>query len=175
MSTPPRVPIIQEMRVCPEHACKLLEQHRLLERTNEFRRSERAKAIQPPRPDYKGQLLAWTVEVFLHDDRFPTKHERHIVLRAHCFRLQDGITIGASGKHDPKELLIGDIRYRQLSYKNPACELCEGGDFIPRRRRFYSSTYRPCLWQIWWKRIRSMISALGLPKPPGRKLLVAAL
>jgi hypothetical protein len=98
--------------------------------------------INPPRPDYQGRLRMANEEHFLEDPRFPPKHERHIVLRAHCFRLIDG-SIGASGKVDPKEMLIGDIQYRQLEFVNPTCALCNSGDMIPYSERFFSSKYKP--------------------------------
>ena len=51
--------------------------------------------------------------------------------------------IGASGKIDPKEILLNGVNYRQLEDRNPHCELCEGGDMIPLEERFYSSKYKP--------------------------------
>src|ERR1039457_210130 len=127
--------------------------------TGEFRLRTDRKRKKQPFVDYKGQSCVWNDELFLLNDAFPPKSERHIVLRAHCFRLED-LTIGASGVPDPKELLIGDINYRQLEYSNPACELCEGGDFIPRRERFYGSSYRPSIWQMWCKRWRKRFGTM---------------
>lgn len=64
-------------------------------------------------------------------------------------------TVCGSEKMDPKELLIDNINYRQLEFKNPTCALCEGGDFISRRKRFFSSQYKPTRLGIVWKRIRA--------------------
>jgi hypothetical protein len=140
--------------------CPLLEQHRLWERmeSGEFRLRTTSRPKKNPKPDYKGRLLVANEENFILDDRFPPKHERHIVARLHCHRLADG-SMGASEKMDPKELLIGDIQYRQLEFENPACALCEGGDFIPRKKRFYGSTYRPIRLQIMWIRLIRFFSS----------------
>jgi hypothetical protein len=82
--------------------------------SGEFRPRTESKSRVPPFVDYKGQKCVRTEEHFLLDDNVPPKHERHEVLRAHTFRLADG-TIGASGRVDPKEMLIGNINYRQLA------------------------------------------------------------
>ena len=91
------------------------------------------------------------------DDRFPPNDLRHIVLEAHCFLLEDEKTVGASGKIDPKELLIGNILYIR---EKDSCELCERDDFIPKKRRFRDSKYRPSRAQIWWKRFRAIIGRM---------------
>ena len=142
----PRIPdsSIRVVRICPEHACRIFASERLLERAErgEFRYTTKSKPINPPKPDRSGKLKIATEEHFGRNDDFPEGHDRHIVFRAHCYRLDDG-SIGASGLIDPKEMLIGDINYRQLAFKEPRCELCEGGDMIPASERFSSSTYRP--------------------------------
>lgn len=143
-STSSSISKIRKVRICPEHACRILAQERLWERgqSKEFQLRTESRPIDPPRPDHGGQMLAATEEHFLLNDKYPVKHERHIVLRAHCYRTIDG-KIGASGKIDPKEMVIGDINYRQLAFENPACELCENGHMIHPLRRFRSSRYRP--------------------------------
>jgi hypothetical protein len=98
--------------------------------------------INPPRPDYKGQLRTRTEEALIVDPAFDSEHHRHEVARVHCFRLADG-SMASSGLPDPKELMIGDTNYRGLKRANPRCELCEGGDMIPENERFYGWTYRP--------------------------------
>jgi hypothetical protein len=109
----------------------------------DFRLETVRKELNPPKEDYKGQLRIATEEQFGHDDSFPPKHERHIVFRSHCYRLADG-SIGSSGKFDPKEMLIGNIQYRQLAFENPHCEICEDhGDMIPIEERFFGSKYKP--------------------------------
>lgn len=139
--------------------CPLLEQHRLWERmeSGEFRLRTVSHRKKDPKPDHKGRLLVVNEENFILDDRFPPKHERHIVARLHCHRLADG-SMGASEKMDPKELLIRDIQYRQLEFEHPACALCEGGDFIPRRKRFYNAKYKPTRFAILWKRLRRLFT-----------------
>jgi hypothetical protein len=78
------------------------------------------------------------------DDVYPAKHQRHIVLQAHCFRLANGKVGGANGLVDPKELLVGNILYIRLAYAAPRCALCEDdGDMIPIELRFFGSPYAP--------------------------------
>ena len=127
-------------------------------RTGEFRHHVDRKRRQLPLVDHEGRICTHNEEHFLLDDRFPRKDDRHIVLRAHCFTTEDG-TIGGSGKIDPKEMIIGDINYRQLAFENPRCELCEGGDMIHPKHRFQSSTYKPSIWRYWFVRLRAMIKA----------------
>jgi hypothetical protein len=139
--------------------CRLLVRYRLWERmeAGEFRLRTQRTIKQNPSKDYKGRLVVANEENFILDDSVPAKHERHIVARLHCHRLADG-SMGASEKMDPKELLIGNVNYRQLDFKNPACALCEGGDFIPRRKRFYNSKYKPTRFAIAWKRLKRFFS-----------------
>lgn len=142
MIPPPKLSII---RTCPEHRVRIFEREQLLERaekTKEFRKSQKVTKMVTPRLDHKGNLRTHNVETYLLDDRYPAKHERHIVLRTHHFECADG-SIGGSGKLDPKEITVGDSQYRQLECENPRCELCEGGDMIPREQRFMTSTYKP--------------------------------
>jgi hypothetical protein len=129
---------------CPEHRCKILREQRLWARyrAGEFRLRTETKARNPPTPDYKGRPCSINQQNFLLDDTYPPKHPRHVVLRSHCFRQQNG-AIGASGLIDPKEITIGDINYRQLANDDPHCELCEGGDMIALEDRFDSSKYKP--------------------------------
>jgi|ERR1700722_11235366 len=140
----PRVPPLRIVRSCPEHRCRIVRDQRLWSRyrSGEFRLHTENKERNPPFVDYKKQECVRNQEHFLLDDSYPPKHERHIVLRGHCFRLRNG-KIGASGRIEPKEITIGEINYRQLEYKNPRCQLCEGGDMIPVEERFFSSTYKP--------------------------------
>jgi hypothetical protein len=98
--------------------------------------------MKKPWRDHKGRLLVANENHYLLDDRYPPQHKRHTVLHAHCFRTELG-EIGASGKIEPKEMLVGNIEYRQLEFVNPSCELCSGGNMIPPQERYYSSTYRP--------------------------------
>ena len=134
------------VRICPEHMVRIYERERLWERgqSGEFRLRTESRPMKKPWRDHKGQLLIANENHYLLDDRYPEKHERHIVLHAHCFRAENG-SIGASGKIEPKEMLIGDIEYRQLAFVNPSCALCMGGDTIPPEERFYSSKYRPIM------------------------------
>lgn len=96
-----------------------------------------------PQPDYNGKLRTHNVNSYLVDDSYVAGHERYIVLRTHNFLAADG-SIAASGKPDPKEIIVGDVQYRQLEHANPRCGLCESGDMIPLNERFMSSKYRPC-------------------------------
>jgi hypothetical protein len=139
--------------------CRLLEHHRLWGRmqAGEFRLRTERTVKRNPSKDYKGRLIVANEENFILDDNFPAKHECHIVARLHCHRLADG-SIGASEKMDPKELLIGNINYRQLDFKNPLCSLCEGGDFIPRSKRFYNAKYRPSRLFVCWRRFKRLFS-----------------
>src|ERR1019366_2185120 len=75
----------------------------------------------PPTPDYRGRPRVWNQEHYLLNDAYSARDPRHTVLEAHCFRLADG-RVGASGLIDPKNIVIGDINYRQLEYANPRCE-----------------------------------------------------
>jgi len=124
--------------------CRIFEAERLWERmeAGEFKRHTDSRPRNPPFIDHKGQKCVTNEEHFLRDARYPPDDDRHIVLRAHCFRTEDG-SIGASGKIDPKEILLNGINYRQLAFVNPRCELCEGGDMIPVEQRFFNSKYRP--------------------------------
>lgn len=135
---------IRKVRVCPEHMCRIFEKERLWERmeAGEFTLYTDSRPRNPPFIDHRGQKCVRTEEHFLRDNRYPPDDDRHIVLRAHCFRTEDGL-IGASGKIDPKEILLNGVNYRQLEDRNPHCELCEGGDMIPLEERFYSSKYKP--------------------------------
>lgn len=135
---------IRKMRVCPEHMCRIFEIERLWARmeAGEFILYTHSKPRNPPFVDHKGQKCVTTEEHFLRDERYPSNDDRHIVLRAHCFRTEDG-SIGASGKMDPKEIMLNGINYRQLDPSNPHCELCEGGDRIPVEQRFFNSKYKP--------------------------------
>jgi hypothetical protein len=157
MTSPPPN-IIRKVRVCPEHRVIIFEREDLFGRvqTGEFRHQIVKKERVPPLIDHKGKRCTHNEEHFILNDKFPLKHERHIVLRAHCFRADDG-SIGGSGKLDPKELLIGDINYRQLEFDNPRCELCEAGDMIPPWKRFGSSTYEPSIWRYLRIRFRAII------------------
>jgi hypothetical protein len=146
--------------VCDEHRVRIFENQRLWEKgqRGELRHHVVSKLRQPAFIDHAGKRCTHNEEHFLFDDSFPKSHDRHIVLRGHCFRADDG-TIGASGKIDPKEMVIGDVNYRQLEFKNPRCELCESGDMIPPWRRFKSSKYRPSFWRYLAVRIRALVKA----------------
>lgn len=122
----------------------IFEAERIWERgeAGEFTHYVVVKPRIPPLIDHNWKKCIATEEHFLRDERFLPDDDRYIVLRAHCFRAEDG-SIGASGKMDPKEITIGGINYRQLAHKDPHCELCESGDMIPVARRFMSSSYRP--------------------------------
>ena len=125
--------------------CRIFAEEKLLQRveSGEFQLEvSRSNAINPPFIDYKGQRCVRTEELLIIDQKFPPDHHRHEVVRAHQFKLEDG-KIGASGKPDPKEMMIGEINYRGLKAKNPSCELCETGDMIPPEARFRDSRYRP--------------------------------
>jgi len=124
--------------------CRIFEAERLWDRmeAGEFKLFTRSRRRTPPIIDHKGQRCVYTEEHFLKDERYPPDDDRHIVLRAHCYRTEDGL-IGASGKVDPKEIMLNGINYRQLEHRNPRCELCEGGDMIPVEQRFYGSKYKP--------------------------------
>ena len=135
-------PSIRPVRICPEHACRIFDAEHFLVRP-EIRLSVTSKAKIPTRQDRSGRLQVATEEHFGHDDSYPPNHDRHIVFRAHCYRLDDG-NIGATGKLDPKEMIVGNINYRQLAFVNPRCEICEDmGQMIPIEERFESSKYRP--------------------------------
>ena len=123
---------------------RIFEREKLWEKgqSGELRLRVDRRLKSKPFIDHNGKLCTHNEEYFLLDDRFPPTDPHHIVLRAHCFRAEDG-SIGGSGKIDPKEMVIGDTNYRQLEFENPRCELCESGDMIPLEERFLSSTYRP--------------------------------
>ena len=125
----------------------------------EFRLRRDRKLRKTPFIDHNGKTCIYTEEDFLLDERFPPHDPRYIVLRAHCFRTADE-EIGGSEKIDPKEILIGNKNYRQLDPDDPRCELCESGDMIPVKKRFFTSKYRPdwSLWRGLWRRIRAMMS-----------------
>ena len=138
-------PIIQplrKIRVCDEHRCSILrkqniwQQHRNKALPSYLRFHTETTTKNPPTPDYRGRLRTAYQNLFLFDDRFNEKQERHQVLLAHCFRLDDG-EIGASGLFDPKELIVGDVLYARMKPTEARCELCEAGDPIPPHRRFF--------------------------------------
>jgi len=108
----------------------------------EFRLFVKRKPVKEPFEDHHGRTCVWTEENYLLDDRFEPSDDRHIVLRAHCYRTEELIVAG-SGKIDPKEIMVGSLNYRQLELENPKCEICESGDMIPIHERFRSSTYKP--------------------------------
>ncbi len=138
------LPDIIVVRTCPEHRVRLFERERFWERylAGELRADQRASIKKQPQSDYLGRKLIANVNLYLRDDKFPPNHQRHIVLHTHCHITEDG-DIGASGKIDPKEMLVGEFEFRQLANDNPCCDLCVNGDMIPMSGRFYSSTYRP--------------------------------
>jgi hypothetical protein len=129
--------------------CRIFAKENIVLRAEagELRMIVNSKPIDPPFVDYKRQSCVWTEDLLFVDDSYPTDHHRHEVARAHQFRLADG-TIGASGRPDPKDIMIGDVNYRGLKQKNPVCELCEGVDMIDPAERFWGSTYRPSSGQL---------------------------
>ena len=137
---------IRIVRICPEHACKIFKSENLLSRaqSGEFEYKINLIKKDPPVIDRASQKLKIANEEhFGLDANFPPKHDRYIVFRAHCGRHEDG-AIAASGKIDPKEMLVGNINYRQLKFINPKCEICEDwGEMISEDDRFFNSTYRP--------------------------------
>lgn len=124
--------------------CRIFEREKLWEKTQtgELELQISSNPINPPRLDYKGQLLVLTQDLTIVDVNFPEGHHRRDVAKAHRFITDEGM-VGASGLTDPKDLMIGDINYRLLKERNPHCELCEGGDMIPPEERFHSSKYKP--------------------------------
>lgn len=133
------------IRVCPEHMCRIFEREQLQRRVDsgEFRQvTTRSAPCSPPFRDAFDQLCVLSQEIELVDDRFAPEHPFHTVARCHRYVTETGAT-GASGKMDPKELLIGQTAYRMIKSKNPHCQLCENGDMIPLAERFRASKYRP--------------------------------
>jgi hypothetical protein len=124
--------------------CRLLKQHRLLERaaTGEFRIEIESHRKDEPFEHYNGKISTWNDELFVFDDRYAVGHHRHDVARIHQHRCEDG-SLGGSGLPDPKDLMIDDTNYRGLKKKNPVCALCTSGDWIPPEERFFASTYKP--------------------------------
>jgi hypothetical protein len=108
----------------------------------EFELRREVTMMKRPWRDHKEQLLVANVNRYLLDRRYPDKHRRRIACHTHNFETDTG-EIGASGKAEPKELLDGDIEYRQLAFENPQCYLCVNGDMIPIEERFLSSKYKP--------------------------------
>jgi hypothetical protein len=124
--------------------CKVFTQYRLWERAEagEFRIRIDSSPLNPPFTDRKGQKCVISDEVVIIDDAYPMGHHRHEVARAHRYITDTGV-IGASGLVDPKDIMIEDTNYRGIKRKNPHCDLCESGDMIQPKDRFYDSKYNP--------------------------------
>jgi hypothetical protein len=135
---------LRKVRICPEHMCIVLRKERFWRRylNGEFRLYTKTTLRQATSTDYKGRTPKWHQEHFLKDDKYPERHSRHLVVKAHCSRLPDG-SVSASGLIDPKYLLVGDSSYRQLDFVNPHCAMCESGNMIPIEERFWNSVYKP--------------------------------
>ncbi len=117
------------IRVCREHMCRVFAQEQLWERTEagEFKlHIWKETPIDPPKPDYKGQLRVMNHDMLILDTRYPTTHHRHEAARVHRFITDTG-SVGASGKPDPKEMMIGDLNYREIKKSNPHCQLVKVG------------------------------------------------
>ena len=137
---------------CPEHRCKVFRVKNLYRRaeSGEFR----LDAIRPKRKlnpfiDHRNIVNTWTELQSIMDDRFPIGHHRHEVALLHRHRADDG-TIGGSGMWDPKEMMIRrlfwDLNFREFKTKHgrePHCNLCERGDMIPKKERFFNPKYAP--------------------------------
>ena len=142
--------------ICPEHMRKLLAEHRLWERAGrgEFDIVSEEAPIAPFL-DENGSRCDVEETWLLVDRRFPPWDHRYEVVRALCYRTDDGL-IGGTGIPDAKEITLGGLYYRELSRDNPRCALCEGGDLISPWRREVDSIYRPGhrIWHEAWRRLR---------------------
>jgi hypothetical protein len=125
--------------------CRVLEREQLLERCDAGElelRVARVREKNPPFIDWKGQECVQSEELLILNHALAPEHPQHEVARLHRFITADG-EIGASGKPDPKSIVVADVEYRLLKKSTPRCELCEGGDMIPPEERFVTSRYRP--------------------------------
>jgi hypothetical protein len=137
------IDLVQEVRVCDEHRCRILRKSEIWKRFNRGELRFRQPYTRPRKNLSGGGIVApWTQEISLVDDAYSSSSGRYIVLEAHCYRLYSG-RVGASGLVDPKEVLVGDILYVRLNPDNRRCTLCEGGDMVPYEMRFPRSTYKP--------------------------------
>jgi hypothetical protein len=119
--------------------CKIFSREKLWERmeAGEFELYIwKNTPISPPFIDYKGQRCVTNHDMLILDNRYPPEDHRHEVARVHRFITDKG-TVGASGKPDPKEIMLGETNYRGWKNKDPRCELCESGDPIPPGERHY--------------------------------------
>ena len=152
MSAPPSSVLPVEVRTCDEDRCILLRKSDIWRRFNRGElivKEPYTKRRKDPKPDHSGRIAPWTQSISLVDTQYAPDDPRHIVLEAHCFRLENG-EVGASGLVDPKEVLIGGTLHVRLAYEDPHCALCEGGDMIPIEARFHSSRYKPLTTPIGW-------------------------
>lgn len=151
MAGTPSVSIpLSPIRVCPEHLCKLFNEHGIWERAQAGELNYRVDAKQKTEPfvDRHGNVCTHTELLTVWDDRFPQgDHRREVASQVNRHRTMDGL-VGGSGMWDPGkgEMQIHGKRYRRFKTKagiGPHCELCEGGDMIPPEQRQHDSTYRP--------------------------------
>ena len=159
--------------ICPEHLRKVWVEHHLWERAGrgEFDiLSEETPIV--PFTDQNGSRCEVEETWLLVDRRFPPWDHRHQVVRALCYRTDDGLIAG-TGIPDAKEITIDGRYYRELSPDNPRCALCEGGDLISPWRRQVDSTYRPGhrIWHGAWRMLRIAARRLKAKSGPTRAAL----
>jgi len=100
------------------------------------------KAKRTPATDYSGLLLTQNENAQFLDKHYDPSDCRYIAAKTHRHLDANGVA-GWSGKYDPKSVTIADGTKYQLMAPDGHCERCEGGEMIPRSRRFRHSTYKP--------------------------------
>jgi hypothetical protein len=123
--------------------CRIFNEEKVLDRAGaglEFGLEIVDKPKQNPFRDSNGRWCTINRNYYIRDSRFLSDDPRHEVARVHMHITETG-EIGASGKPDPKEMIIHGVEYRGRGFRR--CELCENGDMIPPDQRFFNSTYGP--------------------------------
>lgn len=106
----------------------------------QLRKSVQEVPKRPPKFINGVEVVATEMHYFL-DDTYTPPDPRHRKALAHCYRARDG-SIGASGKLDPKLILVDPKRHVEMG-KSPDCETCITEQMIAPDQRFASSVYRP--------------------------------
>jgi hypothetical protein len=149
-------------RVCPEHLCKIFNTKEILSKAErgEYLTAVVKNKIQHPTRDRKGNLASWTEWLHVTSNEHPVGDPRHEIALAHRRVSDEGVVCG-SGKWDPKEMMLSDIKYEKFRTRRgrePHCELCEGGDMIHPLHRQHDSHYRPGE-RAWHKFLRTLIAS----------------
>jgi hypothetical protein len=158
MTDPPN-PIIRKI-VCPEHLCRIFSELKLLELVESgLLILEQISLTQKKEPfiDYRGAVCVASEMNRIVDPQYAPTDPRYERAKTHR-HITDTGDVGASGLHDPKVITTSAyIRYQPLPKPTSTCDLCEAGDMIHPKRRFFDAKYKPSLWRYYLVKFRAMI------------------